>query len=110
LTTLGRWLQEHNPSVHVDWKNRTLTFNSTDCLSRGCPYTVYAKGSHQRDLSQNEKNSVEIKMVKASHFSNLQRKGCQGFLFTPREQEKNFCSATLHNVADSDYDRFMIGK
>jgi hypothetical protein len=31
-------------------------------------------------------------------------------MFTPREQENNFCSATLHNIADSDYDKFMIGK
>ena len=42
-----RWLQTHNPAI--DWKDRTIKFNSADCMEKGCllhdkPYIKFAIG------------------------------------------------------------------
>jgi transposase InsO family protein len=110
------WLQEHNPQV--DWKARTITFNSTDCFEKGCltcgrPYTAHAKGGWQSSTHISETNSgpIEIKMVSARHFLKLaKKKENQGCMWSPREQEKKLYTTALNAVVDSDYDKFMDGK
>jgi len=105
------WLQEHNPLA--DWKARKITFNSTDCFEKGSltcgrPYTAHAKVGRQssKHISETTLDLIEITMISARHFLKIaKKKGNQGCMWSPREQEKKLYSTALNTVADSDYDK-----
>jgi hypothetical protein len=110
------WLQEHNPQIN--WKQRSVTFNSTDYFKRGClqhgqPCTVYESGHKPvRSKTVGPKPDIEIQMVSARAFFHLARKkDHHGFMFTPKDDdEKHFCASTTNAVTADNYDKFMKGK
>ena len=69
------WLQTHNPAI--DWKERTVKFNSGDCIERGCllhgiPCIEFAMGSKVKHQIGTEKptamGDIDIRPVNAKHF------------------------------------------
>ena len=107
------WLQLHNPSI--DWKKRSMSFNSPECLESGClkkgmTCTEYAIGCKRKDKTDGISqciNGIEIQPVKAEHFlRQIQRKGWEGFMWAPREEEKKYYVTTT----SEDFSTFMQGK
>jgi reverse transcriptase-like protein/integrase-like protein len=107
------WLTEHNPYIH--WKDRTITFSSQDCLSRGClrhgrPHTAYATDSPLKYAIQAAQDT-DVQIISAYAFYRLaRRKDHDGFLMQPKDDQKYFNAATTNTVTSEDYDRFMTGK
>src|SRR4029077_5550571 len=104
------WLQDHNP--YVNWKKRSLTFNSADCMEKGCllsgkPHTENADGANKIKT----KKSIDIEIVGAKTFYQMvNRKDHQGYMLFPRGNEKCFFSTVTNTVRSEDYDVFMKGK
>ena len=107
-----KWLQEHNPQVN--WKDRSITFNSPDCFAKGClfrgrPCTKYTARS--RTVKPPEADPVDVSMISAYAFYKLARKqNHEGFLLLPRDHEKYFAAATTNAITAEDYESFMRGK
>ena len=108
------WLRTHNPSI--DWKKRSMSFNSpecleSDCLKRGMPCTEYAIGCKSKDKADfmlQRIDGIEIQPVNALNFlKQVKRKGWEGFLWTPREEEKKYYST---KTTSEDFSTFMKGK
>ena len=82
------WLQTHNPMI--DWKERTMKFNSASCmeegcLSRGVPCVKFAVGSKAKHKIGDKKltavDDIDIKPVNAKHFFRMARqKGYKGYM------------------------------
>ena len=107
------WLKTHNPYIH--WKDRTVTFASPECLSKGClrhgqPCTAYAKDSPLKNNIQAKEES-NIRIISAYTFYRMaRRKDHDGFLMQPKDDQKYFSAATTNTITSDDYDRFMKGK
>lgn len=106
------WLQQHNPQI--DFKKRSVTFNSIDCFEKGClqhgrPCTVYQAG--KEPLRTSTDSEIKIYTISAQTFYRLaRRQDHHGFMMTPQDDEKHFCASTTNAVTASDYEKFMKGK
>ena len=95
------WLKTHNPYIH--WKDRTVTFASPECLSKGClrhgqPCTAYAKDSPLKDNIQAKEES-NIRIISAYTFYRMaRRKDHDGFLMQPKDDQKYFSAATTNTI------------
>ena len=70
-----RWLQTYNPAI--DWKERTVKFNSSDCMERGCllhgisciKFAMRSKVKHQIGTEKpTAMGDIDIRPVNAKHF------------------------------------------
>src|SRR5882762_1464119 len=110
------WLREHNPAIN--WKQRAITFNSSDCFEKGClrggkPYTKYTTGrtKHAPSSTLPDRPPVDIAMVSAYAFYRLAKKHThEGFVMLPRDHEKYFCASTTNAITVDDYDHFLKDK
>jgi hypothetical protein len=106
------WLQDHNPQIN--WKERAVSFNAADCLERGClhkgrPCMVYESGYILPSTGSG--SGPHIATISARAFFYLARKADHhGFLLTPKDDGKYFCSSTTNAVTTDDYNIFMKGK
>ena len=107
------WLQTHNPMIN--WKERTMKFNSSDCLEKGCltrgiSCTEFAVGGRVKNRTE-PKEDIEVLPVNAKHFFRMVRKkDHEGYLWVPRETKKALCATITGAVTSGDYDKFMKGK
>jgi len=110
------WLREHN--LGINWKQRAITFNSSDCFEKGClrggkPYTKYTTGhtKHTPSSTLPDRPPVDIAMVSAYAFYRLAKKHThEGFVMLPRDHEKYFCASTTNAITADDYDHFLKDK
>ena len=126
------WLQTHNPVI--DWKKRTMKFNSANCMEKGClsrgvPCIEFAVGSKLKNVIGSEKPAavdpgIDIQPVNAKHFFRMARKkGHKGFLWIPRVSTSNcdccktnssstrkWCANTTSRIALEDFETFIKGK
>ncbi|KAI9041724.1 uncharacterized protein KD926_006623 [Aspergillus affinis] len=112
------WLATHNP--HVDFTNRTRTFNSPYCFAEGClprgtPCTVHARGSKAlltKTTAQIAGDPItSISIVSARRFTSLAAQhDHHGYLVMPRDGRKHLCVSTTNAVRPEDYDTFMTNK
>lgn len=108
------WLKVHNPLI--DWKKRSICFNSPECLNSEClkngmPCTEYALGARNKNkLNPATKiiNGIEIQPMNAVHFLRMvKRKGWEGYLWSPREKEAKYSAMS---TSAEDHSIFMKGK
>ena len=104
------WLQMHNPAI--DWKDRTMKFNSASCMESGClargvPCVEFAMGSKAKNrigtdkLTAVDPGDIDIKPVNAKHFFRMaQKRDYKGYIWIPRvlstDCTSKECSSSSH--------------
>ena len=126
------WLQIHNPAI--DWKERTIKFNSaacieSGCLARGVPCIKFAIGSKDKNRIGAEKptaieSEINIRPINAKHFFRIARKrdhkeyiwiscvlstDCTSKECSSSSHVAKWCVNTT-KVAEEDYGKFMKDK